>query len=145
MHRLCIWWCLCVHLEVHEVCLEMPKVCTVCARHVIWEQSELNTSKACETSSIKVNSSKGTHLSPIQPKNVTWTFCQTPNMQQFINTMKNAWTWWNMPQYKFELPQGASTDTQTSNGTQPSQDFGKIFSKITNPNPFSKNPQFREP
>ena len=29
-----------------------------------------------------MNPSKGTHLSPIQHKNVTRTFCQTPNMQQ---------------------------------------------------------------
>ena len=32
MHKVCNSWCMCVHLEVHEVCLEMPKVCTVCAR-----------------------------------------------------------------------------------------------------------------
>ena len=43
-----------------------------------------------KTSSIKENSSKETHLSLVQPKNVTWTFSQTPNMQQFINTIKNA-------------------------------------------------------
>ena len=96
--------------DVPRKALEKPKVCTVCARHGIWEQSELNTSKACETSSIKENSSKETHLSSIQPKNVTWTFCQTPNMQQFIKTTKNAWTWRNMPQYKFKLPQGSNTD-----------------------------------
>ena len=72
------------------MCLEMPKVCTVCARHGILEQSELNTSKACETSSIKENSSKKTHKSLIQPKNVTLTFCRTPNMQQFIKTIKKC-------------------------------------------------------
>ena len=32
MHKLCNSWCMCVYLEVHEVCLEMPKVCTVCAK-----------------------------------------------------------------------------------------------------------------
>ena len=62
--------------------LEMPKMCTVCARHGIEAQNELNPSKACETSSTKINSSKGTHLCPIQPKNVTWTFCQTSNMHR---------------------------------------------------------------
>ena len=70
--------------------LEMPKMCTVCARHGIKAQNGLNPSKACEVSSNKINSSKGTHLSPIQPKNVTWTFCQTLNMHQNINTMRNA-------------------------------------------------------
>ena len=44
-----------------------------------------------------------------------------------------------MPQYMLKLPQGANTDTQTANGTQPNQDFGKIFIKNKNPNPFSKN------
>ena len=82
----------------------------MCARHSIWEQSELDTTKACEISSNKEHSSKETHLSSIQPKNVIWTFCQTPNMQQFIKTIKNAWTWWKMPQYKFKLPQGANTN-----------------------------------
>ena len=66
------------------------KVCIVCARRSIWEQRELNTTKACERSSNKEHSSKETHLSSIQPKNVIWTFCQTPNMQQFIKTIKNA-------------------------------------------------------
>ena len=47
-----------------------------------------------------------------------------------------------MPQYMLKLPQGASTDAQMANGTQPNQDFGKIFTKIKNPNPFLKNPQF---
>ena len=41
-----------------------------------------------------------------------------------------------------KLLQGANTDTQMANGTQLNQDFGKIFTKIKNPNPFSKNPQF---
>ena len=50
-----------------------------------------------------------------------------------------------MPQYMLKLSQGANTDTQMKNGTQPNQDFGKIFTKIKNPNPFSKNPQFWEP
>ena len=110
----------------------------MCARHGIWEQSDLNTSKACETSSIKENSSKETHLSLVQPKNVTWTFSQTPNMQQFINTIKNAWTWWNMAQYKFQLPHGASIDTQTSNGTKPNQEIEKFSQKVGNPTQFSK-------
>ena len=47
-----------------------------------------------------------------------------------------------MPQYMLKLPQEASTDTQTANGTQPIQEFEKIFTKNKNPNPFSKNPQF---
>ena len=130
-------------LEVHEVCLEMPKVCTMCARHGIWEQSELNTAKKCETRSNKENSSKETHLSSIQPKNVSWTFYRTPNMQQFIKTIKNAWTWWKMPQYKFKLPQGANIDAQTPNGTQPNQRIENFFTKIeTKPN-FWKSPIFK--
>ena len=46
------------------------------------------------------------------------------------------------------MPQGANTDTKTVNGTQLNQDFGKIFSKIKNPNPFSKKkkiPNFENP
>ena len=50
-----------------------------------------------------------------------------------------------MPQYMLKLPQGANTDTQMANGTQPNQDFRNIFTKIKNPNPFLKNPQFWEP
>ena len=41
-----------------------------------------------------------------------------------------------------KMPQGANTDTQTSNKTQPNQDFERNFHKNENPNPFSKNPQF---
>ena len=47
-----------------------------------------------------------------------------------------------MPQYMLKLPQGANTDAQIANGTQPNQEFGKSFTKIKNPNPFLKNPQF---
>ena len=141
----CMCWCMCVHMLMHEMCLEMPKVRTICARHGIWEQSDLNTSKTCETSSIKVNSSKGTHLSPIQPKNVTWTFCQTLDMQQFINTIKNVWTWWNMPQYNFKLPHRASTDTQTSNGIKPHKILEKYSQKLRTPTCFRKIPNFENP
>ena len=118
------------------------KVYTVCARHGIWEQSELNTTKACETRSNKENSSKETHLSSIQLKNVTWTFCRTPNMQHIIKTIKNAWTWWKMPQYKFKFPQGSNIDAQTPNGTQPNQRIEKNFTKNRNPTQFSKVPNF---
>ena len=49
-----------------------------------------------------------------------------------------------MPQYMLKLPQGANIDTQMANGTQPNQDFGKIFTKIKNPNPFfEKSPILR--
>ena len=41
-----------------------------------------------------------------------------------------------------KMPQGANTDTQTSNKTQPTQDFERNLHKNENPNPFSKNPQF---
>ena len=81
----------------------------------------------------RVNPSKGTHLSPIQYKNVIRTFCQTPNMQQYTTPMKNAWTWWNLPQYMFNLPQGANIDTNTANGTHANQNFEKIVTKIRTP------------
>ena len=123
----CMCWCMCVHMLMHEMCLEMPKVCTICARHGIWEQSELNTSKTYETSSIKENLSKRTHLKPTQPKDVTWTFCLACN---------NAQQWWkmhdhseNMPQYMLELPHGANTDAKTPNGTKPNQEIEKQFSQ----------------
>ena len=66
-------------------------------------------------------------------------------MQQCITVMKNAWTDWKMPQYNLKMPQGANTDAQTTNGTQPNQGFRKNFTKTKNPNPFSKNPQFIKP
>ena len=43
------------------------------------------------------------------------------------------------------MPQGANTDAQTTNGTQPNQGFRKNFTKTKNPNPFLKNPQFIKP
>ena len=75
----------------------------------------------------RLNPSIGTQLSPIQHKNVTRTFCQTPSMQQWKPIMNNAWTWWKLPQYMLRMPQGANTETQTSNGTQPNQIFEKFF------------------
>ena len=50
-----------------------------------------------------------------------------------------------MPQYKLKMPQGANTDAQTINGTQPNQRFWRIFTKTKNSNPISKNPQFLNP
>ena len=93
----------------------------------------------------RVNPSKGTHLSPIQHTNVTRTFYQTPNMQQYTTPTKNAWTWWNLPQYMFNLPQGANTVTNTGNGTQPNQNFERIFTKMRTLTQFSKIPNFLIP
>ena len=134
----CSMWCTEMQQEKHEVCLDGLNVC--------------NMGKVCETQRQRPKHGKhdlirqkpiiGTHLSPIQHKNVTWTLWQTPIMQQSSQVMKNAWAKWNMPQYMLKLPQEASTDTQTANGTQPNQEFGKIFTKNKNPNPFLKNPQF---
>ena len=50
-----------------------------------------------------------------------------------------------MPQYMIKLPQGANTDAQTANGTQPNQRFGKIVTKKKNPTQFSKIPNFQNP
>ena len=47
-----------------------------------------------------------------------------------------------MPQYKFKLPQGANTDAQIPNGTQPNQRIEKKFTKFRNPTQFSKIPNF---
>jgi len=48
-----------------------------------------------------------------------------------------------MPQYTLKMPQGANTDAQSSNGTQPNQRFWKKnLHKQRNPNMFSKNPNF---
>ena len=66
-------------------------------------------------------------------------------MQHYTTQMSNAWTYENMPKYKFKLPQGANTDTHKTNGTQPNQNFEKILPKIIVPNPFFENPQFKNP
>ena len=51
-----------------------------------------------------------------------------------------------MPQYKLKMPQGANTRTNISNKTQPNQDFERNLQKNKKiPNPFSKNPQFKNP
>ena len=49
-----------------------------------------------------------------------------------------------MPQYKFKLPQGANTDAQIPNGTQPNQRIEKKNSQNleTQPN-FQKSPIFK--
>ena len=35
----------------------------------------------------------------------------------------------NMPKYKFKLPQGANTDTNKTNGTNPNQNFENFFAQ----------------
>ena len=50
-----------------------------------------------------------------------------------------------MPQYNLKMPQGANTDTQMVNGTQPNQDFGKISQKLRTPTHFQKIPNFENP
>ena len=47
-----------------------------------------------------------------------------------------------MPKYMLKLPQGANTDAQTPNGTQPNQRIEKFFAKIRNPTQFLKIPNF---
>ena len=59
-------------------------------------------------------------------------------MQHYNTPMGNAWTHGNMPKYIIKMPQGANTDTISSNGTQPNQNFEKNFPKSTFPTPFSK-------
>ena len=140
MHVLCMCWCMCVQHEIHEVCLVMHSMARWGTK---WVQC-VNTQTLTKTWSIRIDLNIRTQLSPIQHKNVTRTFCQTPSMQQWIPTMNNAWTWRNLPQY-IRLPQGANTDTQTSNGTQPNKRFWKFFTKTKNPNPIFENPQFLKP
>ena len=57
----------------------------VCETHKQWPKHDKHDQ-------LKLNPSQETHLSPIQHKNVTKTFCQAPNMQQSTQMMKNAWT-----------------------------------------------------
>jgi len=42
----------------------------------------------------------------------------------------------------FRMPHEANIDTNIANGTQPNQNFEKIFHKNKNPNPVFENPQF---
>ena len=57
----------------------------MCETHKQWPKHDKHDQ-------LKLNPSQETHLSPIQHKNVTKTFCQAPNMQQSTQMMKNAWT-----------------------------------------------------
>ena len=50
-------------------------------------------------------------------------------MQHYTTHMGNAWTYENMPKYKFKLPQEANIDTITTNGAKPNQDFEKKISQ----------------
>ena len=59
-------------------------------------------------------------------------------MQHYTTHMGNAWTYENMPKYKFKLPQEANIDTITTNGAKPNQDFEIFLPKISKPIPFSK-------
>ena len=45
----------------------------------------------------------------------------------------------------FRMPQGANTDTQTSNGTQPNQNLKKKFTKIGTPTQFFESPKILKP
>ena len=54
-------------------------------------------------------------------------------MQQCKKFMENAWTYEKMPEYMLKLPQGANTNAQTPNGTQPNQRIEKIFTKFRIP------------
>ena len=44
-----------------------------------------------------------------------------------------------------KMPQGANTDTQTSNKTQPNQDFERNLHKNENPTHFKKIPNLQNP
>ena len=52
-------WCMCVHHEMHEVCLEGPSVCLVCAtwakcvKHIISDQNKLNKVKQVYTQKLE--------------------------------------------------------------------------------------------
>ena len=147
--------CLCVHVLMQVSAAwgawGVPRGCLVCAWHGMALRHNLG--KVCRTHNhwpkhvkhgqSRVNPSKRTHLSPIQHKNVTRTFYQTLNMQQITAHIKNAWTWWNLPQYMFKMPHGANTDTNIANGTQPNQNFEKICTKIRTPTLFWKSPNFK--
>ena len=50
-----------------------------------------------------------------------------------------------MPEYMLKLPQGANTNAQTPNGTQPNQRIEKIFTKFRIPTQFLKIPNFENP
>ena len=50
-------------------------------------------------------------------------------MQHYTTHMGNAWTYENMPKYKFKLPQGANIDTIMTNEAKPNQDFEKKISQ----------------
>ena len=52
---------------------------------------------------------------------------------------------WKNASIHDQLPQGANTDAQTANGTQPNQRFSKIFTGKRNPTQFSKIPNFQNP
>ena len=155
----CACVCMCYACAVHVLiqvsaawgAWGVPRGCLVCAVHGM--ASRHNLGKVCRTHNhwpkhvkhgqTRVNPSKGTHLSPIQHKNVTRTFCQTPNMKQNTTPMKNAWPWWNMPQYMIRMPHRAKTDTNTINRTQPNQNFEIFFTKIGTPTLFLKIPKLK--
>ena len=64
-------------------------------------------------------------------------------MQQCKTFMENAWTYGKMPKYMLKLPQGANTDAQTPNGTQPNQRIEKIFTNLETQANFCKSPIFK--
>ena len=88
MHEVhdCAYVCLCCACADASECSKRCMGCAydkACRTHIHWP-------KHVKHGQSRINPSKGTHLSPIQHKNVTRTFCQTPNMQQYIIPMKNS-------------------------------------------------------
>ena len=135
--------CMCVHVCAWGDAWCVPNVCLGDAWHGIVRHK---LGKVCKTHTqwskhgnqvqSRVFPKIGTHLSPKQYKNVTWTFWQTLGMQHCTTWMGNAWTHRKMPQYRFKMPQRANIVTHRSNGTKPNQNFEKNLLKIKVPNPF---------
>ena len=66
-------------------------------------------------------------------------------MQQSTQLMKMHKHSEKLPQYMLNLPHGTNTRTITANGTQPNQNFGKIFTNLRTPIHFGKIPKILEP
>ena len=67
------------------------------------------------------------------------------SMQHYKTPMNNAWTHVKMPLYKLKMPHDANTDTHKPNGTQPNQNFEKIYTKSRTPTHFRKKSPILEP
>ena len=97
---MCVWcaW------GVHGVCLGDALQGMVRHGEAKCVKTHTQRSKHVKQVQSRVNPKFGTHLSPKQLKNATWAFYQTHGMQHYTTQMSNAWTYENMPKYKFKLP-----------------------------------------